>query len=186
MQDGAQVVTWLRNGVKKYEKRRKFFTEPINDYLKKVNSLFKQWTVPLDEADCIVTGKIIAYREAERKRIEQENARIEQERKAELKRIAEKQAEADAQFKRDHPDSFDLAPEIEVPEPCLPVESLPARNIGTGSFRKQWTFEITNIDSIPDLYWSVNTTLIQKSIDEGLRVLPGIRIFEKEYLIKGR
>lgn len=48
--------------------------------------------------------------------------------------------------------------------------------------RKEWKFKITNAELIPRVYLEVNEKLIRRQINDGVRKIPGIKIYQEENL----
>lgn len=82
------------------ESARKTLVKPLNDHVKMINDRFKRRSVPLDEADQIVRGKVLAYETEQQRLRAQEQARLDRERReAEAKAEAERKAAVEAQQK---------------------------------------------------------------------------------------
>lgn len=113
---------------------------------------------PLDEAEEVVKRKILKWR------------RTEAERSAEEERIL---MEARAVLKE---------AEIELPD-IDHVSPMPIENkIGNVQAVKRWTFEVIDADKIPRAYLILNTVSINSMIRQGLRDIPGLRIYQEESL----
>jgi hypothetical protein len=82
----SEIATAKRKG----ETARKFLVEPLNKHVKAINARFKSAAAPLDEADELVRGKVIAFQREDAERVAAEQARIDAER-----RVAEEKAEAE-------------------------------------------------------------------------------------------
>jgi hypothetical protein len=83
---------------KNLEAKRIEITKPLNDFLKEVNQLFKDTGIPLSKAKAMLKEKMVAFHaEVERKRIEEQKKRDEEERlrlkKIEDERIAREHEE---------------------------------------------------------------------------------------------
>src|SRR3990167_10197239 len=73
LETAAKVISWIAGKKKLIEDKRKFFVQPLNDQVSKINEMFKGYLRPLDEARAIMDEKILSYRsELEEKRIEME------------------------------------------------------------------------------------------------------------------
>ncbi len=74
-------------------------------------------------------------------------------------------------------------------EARAPIPEEPQKTIYTGSgtvsVRKRWTYAVENLDEIPRKYLALDGRSLQKDIDQGIREVPGVRIFE-ESGISGR
>lgn len=195
LEKASDLLKFIKSTYKKAEEERKSITDPINASVKILNSRFKTITDPLSRAEDSVKAKILAF-EQERRRKAEEEAR-EQARldaiaaaEAEAKRKAEEASEKlieDGQI-----DIFADPVEIEIsvdvssiviPEPV--VNNAPVRGAygSTTSVVKRWTYEVTDIAALaafaPELV-SVVGSLINAKIRDGVRDIPGLRIFQDE------
>ena len=195
LEKASDLLKFIKSTFKKAEEERKAITDPINASVKILNSRFKTITDPLSAAESSVKAKILSF-EQERRRKAEEEAR-EQARldaiaaaEAEAKRKAE---EASAKLIEDGQiDIFADPVEIEVsvdvssiviPEPV--VNNAPVRGAygSTTSVVKRWTYEVTDIAALaafaPELV-SVVGSLINAKIRDGVRDIPGLRIYQDE------
>ena len=60
-----------------------------------------------------------------------------------------------------------------------PIPEIP-KTIGTATIKKIKTFEIVDLKKVPIAYLEPNESEIRKAIRDGITVIPGLRIFEKE------
>jgi hypothetical protein len=167
VEDASGILKSLAGAKKSLTAMRLFFVKPLNDQVSKINDMFKAIAAPAEEADVIVRGKILAYRQevAERERKEQE--RLNRLAEARMER-AEKKAEETG------------AP---VPAPIIPsVVSYQDKTIGSVTARKVWSYRIVDEAKVPREYLIVEPTLVRKAVREGARDIPGIEIFEEEQL----
>lgn len=145
---------------KKIEARRKFFTQPLNDQVGKINAMFKEYSNPIKSAKEIMENKMLFYRKEQQKKIDKKNERI----KKEAEKLAKKEGVS--------------AQEI--------IESTEKKEIqqtvGTSTVTKRWTFEIVDEKKIPREYLELNEVKVNKDIrgKDGKRNIPGLRIFQKE------
>ena len=54
---------------------------------------------------------------------------------------------------------------------------------GVVSFKQTWTHELLDEKAVPLEYWSVNAAKVQVAVDNGLRTIPGIRIFKTRTVV---
>lgn len=157
LKDGTDICAWIRQKLKIVEDRREFFVKPLRDHVNNINKWFKEFTVPLSEADKIVSEKMSAFRLKQQRAIEEKNRKLRE------------QAEAKAEKKG-------------VPVSEIPVKqvALPQKSVGSGSFRKVKDYEIIDETKIPRAYLEPNLAQIRKAVNAGITEIPGIRIFEKE------
>jgi len=157
------LLSKIAEGKKKAEAQRKAFTDPLNQSLKAINNFFKNLVAPLDQADTIIRSKVLMYR-----RMEEERARKEAE---ELQRKMEEEA------KKKDTGQVIIPPVVAQ----TPPTTMTAKN-GSATVRKIWDFEIEDETKIPREYLCVDSVKIRQAIKEGVREIPGIKIFQKETL----
>lgn len=165
--DKANII--LRNiakQMKAIEKKRKSFTQPLNQSLREINSTFKELVKPLEIAKDILTQKVMDWRDAEKQKRQAEQERIEKE-EARRRKIQE------AHKEKGH----------EVSEPIVMAKPKPLKETDTTHIRKVWEFEIIEMAKIPHEYLMVNKSFIREAIRDGVRIIPGIRIYQEETMV---
>lgn len=187
------------------EDARKEITGPLNASLKAVNALFKEVTEPLDVADKIVREKVGEYqaeqhRLAEIERQKAEEARREQERLAaeERARAEEAAAKARAAAEAEQNEKARAAAEAAAAEAeekareqrkaeasmqAQVVKAPEAQKLAGVSTRKTWKFEIEKPYQVPREYLKVNEQAIRSAVADGVREIPGVRIFQEESVV---
>jgi len=165
--DKANII--LRNitkQMKAIEKKRKSFTQPLNQSLGEINSTFKELVKPLEIAKDILTQKVMDWRDTEKQKIqaEQERIRKEEERRRKIQ---------EAHKEKGH----------EVSEPIVMAKPKPLKETDTTHIRKVWEFEIIEMAKIPHEYLMVNKSFIREAIRDGVRIIPGIRIYQEERMV---
>ena len=157
-EDATKVISWIAGVKKKIELKRKFFTQPLNEQVKKINVMFKEYSNPLSEADRIVRNKMLSYR-----KVQEEKQRKEQEKlDKEAKKIAKKEN----------------IPVEEVMEGNK-AQEIP-KTVGATTIKKVWTFEVEDEARVPRGFLMLDEPRIREAIRKGIREINGIKIFEKE------
>lgn len=159
------------------------FTRPLNESLKAINGTFRDLDGPLAAADKTLRQKVLAYRNAERTRIAEEEARLRAERNA-----AEAAARAaitnpatsipDGQAALAVADAAAEALDLLAAPPAPTVKTA----FGSSTVRRDWDFEVTDLGLVPTEYLLINGPAVRKAIDRGVRDIPGIRVFQRETL----
>ena len=164
----TEDLSLIANLKKAIEGKRKEYISPIREHLDAVNTTFKNFAAPLEEADRITREKIMDFRrEQARKRLEAE--RIEDEKLALARREAElKGGEI----------TVDLSP-VEKPEAAPDKVHTEVGSAGTMVVRK---WELVDIAQVPPEYLLVDAGKITKLVKAGIGNIPGIRIYEEETL----
>lgn len=151
------------------EERRKFFVQPLNDQVKKINALFKEISEPLDKADAIMRPKVIEWRAKVDMEIQKKNE--------ELRKKAEKE--------RQKQEEKALA-KGEVPPLPMPIPTIEVPNTVDGiSTMRVWTYEVVDITNVPLRYLALDSGMVMTAIRQGVREIPGLRIYQKETIKVG-
>lgn len=146
------------------EERKKFFIAPLKDHVKDIEVELKLVSEPLIKADTIIRAKVVEWR----------NRLAEQARKKEeeLQRKAEKERQKQidkAEAKGEAPPPPAPIPKVEVPKTTEGITTV-----------KTWTYEVENIDKVPREYLALDSGAVMRAVREGIREIPGIRIYQKE------
>jgi len=167
--EANDILKNINKGLKLIEEKRKSFTSPLNKSLKEINATFKAITEPINEAKQGLTTRLMGWRTAEQARIrqEQEKARKEEERR---RKIQESHAA------KGHKVKEDITP-VSEPTPFGVIDNTKTQ------FR--WTYEIEDEAMIPRQYLQVNGPAITKAVRDGVRDIPGVKIYQKETPIFG-
>lgn len=159
-----KVLHWIAEAKKQLEERRKFFVQPLNDQVKKINALFKGISEPIEKADGIIRGKVVEWRA----RIEEEARKKEEE----LRRKAEKQRQKEVER---------AEAKGEIPPPPLPIPVVEVPNTVDGvSTMRVWTYEVEDIGKVPREFLILDSGAIMREIRQGIRQISGLRIYQKE------
>lgn len=162
LQTAVGLTAEIKSAKSRVEEIRKFFVNPLNDQVRKINAKFKPFTETLEKMEAEVKSKIVVYQ------TEQEKIRIAEETR--LRKLQE--AEYAKQVKKAEKKGDDAPP----PPPPVKVEAVKVDGL---SIRKVWDFEIVFIEKIPLEYMIPDEKKIRKVITAGVREIPGIKIFEK-------
>lgn len=96
--DAIEALNDIKRSLKSVEEERKKVVNPINAAKTNAQNFFNKLKSPLEEATAILKPKVIAYQEAEERRVREENAKREREaierQQAEQKRIDAEKEEA--------------------------------------------------------------------------------------------
>jgi hypothetical protein len=167
---------------KELEQSRKNYVTPFNDFVSRVNSMFKPIATGLENAERKVKEKLIQYRNhREQLRLEEEERR---------------QKEFEKQLKKEERKAEKKGMEpvyVPPPLPIAPTDTTIKSASGSATFKKIWTATIEDARKIPMEYY-----LAQNVQDELLRNLkalarstkgqvpvPGVKFWQDE-TISGR
>lgn len=163
----SDLLVTIRNLKRTMEDKRKEYVSPLQGYVKAINDTFKGLMEPVEAADRLLSGKILAFGKAE------EEKRKEQERINALRLEA---AEAERALNGNVSEPVEL---------IKPNEPLPERittdigEIGTRTLRK---WELKDFSAVPDEYKTIDIAKIGKVVRAGIPSIPGIRIYEEKTL----
>ncbi|SNR98981.1 hypothetical protein SAMN04488503_2214 [Humidesulfovibrio mexicanus] len=148
------------------ERVRKDLVLAPNEYVKSVNGLAKGFQGRLGTIVASLRGKVGAYAQ----RIEMERRKAEE---AARKAQAELQAKIDAEAKAAHVEP------VQIAAPALPKQQTIVRTeAGSATQRKVWKHEITDETQVPREYLMVDEAKVRQAVKQGVREIPGIRIYE--------
>lgn len=155
----SEYLKQLHETEKNIEKKRKEFTQPLNQSLKAINSTFKKLSEPVSEAKLIVKQKIGAWHRSEQERIAKE-----EERRRKIQEAHERQGhDVNAPVILERPDS----------------------TIGNSMVKKVWTYEIIDETIIPRKFLAVDTVKLRKYMLERKEEaeVPGVRFYQTEQVV---
>jgi len=155
---------------KALEERRKAYTQPLNEYLKDVNQVFKVIVEPIDDADKVLRTKVGAYN-AEQRRLQ-----AEAEKAQELLRQA---AEIQANLTKQTGEIFPEVPSVPVPEAHPATKAY--TSVGDLNTAKVWKFEVVDFALLPNEYKLPDMVKIGKVVRAGASV-PGVKSWQEDSL----
>ena len=149
---------------KAIEQQRKAFVKPHNTFVKQVNALCSSYQDKLGQIEKVLKHSLSQYA------VKIEAARLEAERKAreEMRSIAATVS----------PSGNHEAPALV--SPVLPEPKQPHGHTGTKAYtRKVWSFEIVDEAQLPREYLMPNEKLIRERVQQGVRTIPGVKVFQE-------
>lgn len=198
----AEILKENKAKKKEAEEKRTALTGPMNATLKEYNRLFKQAVAPIEVADDIVRKKLAAYQAEQDKIRAAAAAKAEEERQAAERKAAEERAaaeevaakakaaaeaeqnekareaaekaQAEAEVKLRESKAAEVATRVAKPEPVPAPQKL--EGVST---RKIWKHEIVSQFDVPREYTMINEQAIRSAISDGVREIPGVRIYEE-------
>ena len=163
----SDLLVTIRNLKRTMEGERKEYVSPLQGYVKAINDTFKGLMQPVEEADNILSGKILAFQKAEREK------REEQER---INRLRQEAAEAEKALNGDVSEPVEL---IKFDEPLPKRVTTDTGEVGTRSIRK---WEVVNKAEVPEDYKEINNGMVTRAVKAGIGAIPGIRIYDEDTL----
>jgi len=155
------------------ETKRKEVTKPLLDRKKEIDNFAKEITAELNDAVKGLRSQILTYKQEQERKRQEELRRIEEEKRKKEEELKAKLA-AEEEIKPEEVQEFK---EIRAEEQKL--QSAPAPS----GIRKQWTFELVDLNKVPHQYLMLDEAKVKAAIKLGVRDIPGIRIFQKESLV---
>ena len=157
----------MANVRKALEAKRKECIGPAQAYVKEVNDTFKTLMQPVEEADRITRGKILAF-QADQDRIRQEQENI--------NRLRTEAAQKEMALKGEITESVNL---VEVSSEAPKRISTGMGTVGQRMIRK---WEVIDAAQVPEEYKILDSAKITKVVKAGIPSIPGIRIYEEPIL----
>lgn len=157
---------------------------PFKSSLKEITEKYKNALDFLAEAEKLLRSKISDYAEIKLERL-REIQKLDTKRAEEIaiKKLDELQALKEIAGDYDEVTKAALISSIDSKVNAVIEEISTADEISVGNsmttFRKYITFEIVDITKVPAEYLSVDTKAINQAIRNGVRDIPGLKIFEK-------
>ena len=157
---------------------------PFKSSLKEITEKYKNALDFLAEAEKLLRSKISDYAEIKLERL-REIQKLDTKRAEEIaiKKLDELQALKESSGDYDEVTKAALISSIDSKVNAVIEEISTADEISVGNsmttFRKYITFEIVDITKVPAEYLSVDTKAINQAIRNGVRDIPGLKIFEK-------
>ena len=165
--EANEILTKINFGLKQIEAKRTSFTAPLNQSLKEINASFKRMVEPVKYAKDELTARLMSWRR-------QEQARIDAERAKAVKEEERRRKIQEAHAAKGHVVKEDITPVL---------KPMPFSVNDTTKVQKRWTYEIEDSSIIPRDYMVVDGPAITRAIRDGVRDIPGDKIFQKETAI---
>ena len=191
-------LTFIQSILRNLERSRKEQVTPLNDEVGLINNSFKILNEPFKQAEIHLKGALLNWRQAETKRIYDEQFRVltenvERERKArEAEELVRQQAEEEALKEAaaaglNEAEAKEWAEEVvnNVPAVQFTQEQVPVAQpttvkgtLGSATLRTTWDFEVKDETQVPRAYLMVDESKIRIAVRAGIRDVPGIKIFQ--------
>jgi len=179
----TELLTQVKGRSKAIENLRVLIVQPLNDQVKKINNMFKSQIEPLDRIEADVKRAIVVYRSMQEAILKNEQDRLEKERRDEMERLErERIAAAEANAPLEEIQAIEAKQEDVALKPVTiePMHTSVRSTSGSMSAKKIWKFELTDGEQVPREYMMVNETAIRRAILDGVREIPGVRIYQEE------
>lgn len=183
--EAAKLLGSVKIRTKRIKELKSFFTDPLKEQVKNINTMFDSQLDPLLAAEGKIKTSLSAYfskKEAEAKnRIEEElkkqaeeKKRLEEEHRKALEEAAKNNQPAPEPPKV--PTAMEAVATVEAPKTTVKTST------GSTSFRKIWKWEVEDMTALiaarPDLF-IVDAAKVTALVRSGERELPGVRIFQE-------
>jgi hypothetical protein len=169
----------LKRLTKAIESARLEAVKAPKNYAAALDATAKFYSQKARDGQLQIDKKLSDYRVAKELEVRR---KVEEERKAR----AELQARLDAEAARLNAEAKArdaAAPEVaapQIPDAVAPPEEKTVRSdAGKVTFVKTWDFEIIDPAAVPRDYLAVDEKAVRKAVKDGLREIPGVRVFEK-------
>jgi hypothetical protein len=153
--------------------QRKFFTKPLENQVDNINALFEPLAKPFETGLVELNSKVKDFLVGKQRDIEKKK-------QAELEKVrAEAAANAAASPAVAVQAQLDIEKKYEAEKKA--AGSVKSAS-GTTGVRYKWTYEVVDYPAIPENYKEINDAAVKLAISQGLREIPGIRIFQEPYV----
>ncbi len=159
--DDLSIIAKLKKAM---EEKRKEYVKPLQDHVKAVNDTFKKMMEPIEIADQVTRGKILAFQ------FKQKLIREEQEK---INALRVEAAKKEMELKGELTESVNLV-EV-IPE----VAKRTTSDLGSATMKDNWTFQVIDFALLPDEYKMPDAVKIGKVVRAGLHTIPGVKIENK-------
>jgi predicted nuclease with TOPRIM domain len=157
--ESQTVASDMRIQIKTFQKRLKerlnWFIEPSQTFVKMMKNSFDLIFNKLDSADDNLENKMVMFHEEQERLLREEQ-----------EKLVKKNEKLMAKGK------------VPVPVPDA-IETSVQSEEGKVIFTKAWTFSIEKDTDVPREYCSPDTVKIRQAIQQGIRNIAGVRIFEE-------
>jgi len=157
------LIAQVKKGI---ESSRKDYLQPFQEHIKETNDAFKTLMEPIETADTVTRGKILAFQ------LKQKLIREEQEKINALRLEA---AKKEMELKGELTESVNL---VEV---IPPIPEHIRTELGTSNIVKKWEFEVVDFLILPDQYKLPDMVKIRKVITAGATI-PGVKAWQEANL----
>jgi hypothetical protein len=146
----GELLTVLAAARKQIEKQRKALVGPVKQLTQTIDAKARELRTPIERAETLLRHQLSIHHEAqEAKRLTAEAERTK----------ADEQAGAISD-----PGALPAAPVKRVTEQV--------------TMRKHWTYELEDMRKVPDEYKILDVGQVNREIRDGIREIPGLRIYE--------
>jgi len=163
--DDLSLIAKLKKAM---EEKRKEYVKPLQDHVKAINEAFKTLMEPIETADQITRGKILAFQ------LQQKLIREAQEKINALRLEA---AQRDAALH-----NGELSESVNLVEVIPPVATTTRTELGSTGIAKIRKWEVEDLSKVPLDYLMIDAAKVGKVVRAGIPSIPGIRIWLEDSL----
>lgn len=186
--NSSDLLKQIKDSIRNVEKYRKELVDPMGKEVKKINSAFKEITFKASRIKIIIEDKMKAYNKKLQAEA-QEQAEIQ--RKKELAELEAKQKENemfssfindDDEITKKENESIETQIEMKKKEPINIKSSFKTEKTQT-IIKEKWTYKIIDQFMVPVEYQSPDHKKIMEAITFGVRIIPGLEVFDEGKVI---
>jgi len=190
-QKAVELLGLVKQRAKRVEELRKFFVSPLNDQVKGINNLFKKESEPLDLLEHTIKSKLTAFVLERERKVREEAARIEQERReAEAARLKAEAEAAKKAKKAGEPTPAPIAqPEaLEVPEVQAAPTAVRSAS-GQAIYKDVTKVRVVDMAALqaahPELF-DLSMPRLNKLVSDGYVNIPGVEVYKDKEIAHRR
>ncbi len=179
----TELLSQVKSRAKAIETLRVLIVQPFNDQVKQINNMFKSQIEPLEKIEANVKRAIVVFRQMQEEILRKEREEQERARREEMQRLEqERLAAAEANAPLEEVQALEAKQEDLALKPITiePQKTSVRSTSGTMSAKKIWKFEVTDATMLPFEYLTPNEVAIRRAMQDGIRDIPGVRMYQEE------
>ena len=167
VQQAVGMAGTLKKLNKSIEDLRKRATDQPREFISSVNNLCKSFQSELERGETCLKRKISDHQ-----------YRLEMERRERDRKAREEAERLQRQLDKEAKSKGVEAPTVQTPV-AQEAPTVVRTEAGSAHQRKTWAFEVVNEAAVPREYCAVDERKIREAVKNGVREIPGCRVFEK-------
>ena len=164
----TEDLSIIANVKKAMEAKRKDYLKPFQDHVKETNDAFRSLMEPVEIADAVTRGKILAFKAELVRRINEAK---------EINRLRMEAAQKEAALH-----DGEITESVNLVEVTPEAPRKTATGMGTASAFKVRKWEVTDFKLVPDEYKIIDASKVTRVVKAGIGSIEGIRIWEEDSL----
>lgn len=158
----GDLTRQIKSAWEQIEEQRDSYVRPLFEAERGYNEQFKPLQAELKNAESLLKNLIKTWQNAEKRRADEERA---------AQAAEQRKAEAEAK---------EAGREPPAPPPPPPESKTVRGEYGSkATVKEKWVHEVTDLAAVPLRYLQVDDAMVKAALAEGVREIPGIRIWDE-------